>query len=112
MSKKMKTIIILSAILVAGKFVDEGEQIEVSETEAKQLIARGVASDEADVEVTGGDTVSFNEMTLEELGEVDYTKLNKAPLVEFATACALTITDETKDDIYSLLEDFDFEEAE
>ncbi|WP_294963835.1 hypothetical protein [Sulfurimonas sp.] len=112
MAEKLITIIILSTIFVRGEMCKEGDEVDVTEKEAKELIARGVATDEALLQVTSGDTVSFNEMTLEELGEVDYTKLNKDPLVEFATACGLTITDETKDDIYSLLEDVDFEEAE
>jgi hypothetical protein len=112
MGEKSITIIILSTIFVRGKMYKEGEEVNVTEKEAKELIARGVATDEADVEITGGDTVSFNEMTLEELGEVNYTKLNKDLLVEFARACGLTIEDESKKDIYLLLEDVDFEEAE
>lgn len=107
MAEKLITIMILSTIFVRGEMYKEGQEVEVNEREAKELISRGVATDEADVEITG-DTSSFNEMTLEELGEVDYRDLKKDPLVEFATACGLEISGENMKEIYTLIEGVDF----
>ncbi len=113
MAEKLITVMILSTIFVRGEMYKEGEEVEVNPREAKELINRGVASDEADIEIkTTGNENNFNEMTLEELGGVDYKKLNKDPLTEFATACGLEIADESKNDIYELLADVDFEGEE
>lgn len=63
---------------------------------------------------TDGDTGNtipskpYKEMTFDELSKVEYTKLNRDPLVEYATACGLTIEEETKKDIYALIENVDF----
>ena len=109
MKNDLVKVIILSAIFVRGKMFKEGEEAEVNKREAKELLSRGVAIDEKKVEIK---TDSFNEMTLAELGEVDYKKLNKDPLIEFATACGLETTDEGKSEIYALIENIDFKDEE
>lgn len=109
MKNDLVKVIILSAIFVRGKMFKEGEEVEVNKREAKELLSRGVATDEKEVEIKSS---NFNEMTLKELGEVDYEKLNKDPLIEFATACGLEISSETKPEIYELIEEVDFEAAE
>lgn len=47
--------------------------------------------------------------TLLELKEIDYKSLNRDPLAQFATACGLEIGEETKKQMYVLLETVDFE---
>ncbi len=108
-NQKLVTLVLTSAIFVRGKMYKKDDKVEVNEREAKELISRGKAVDETDVEVD----ISFNEMTLDELSKVDYKTLNKEPLVEFAKACGLEITDETKKEIVALIEtDVDFESEE
>lgn len=103
---KLTTITLLASLLIAGKYCEEGASVEVSEKDAKELINRGVATD--DVEV-GIDEISFVEMTLAELGEVEYKKLNRDHLVEFATACELDVDGLNMKDIVALIEsDVDF----
>lgn len=109
MKSDLVKVIILSAIFVRGQMLKEGDEVEVNQREAKELLNRGVATDEKEVEIKAD---SFNEMTLVELGEVDYKKLNKDPLIEFATACGLEISEETKPEIYALIDDIDFEGEE
>lgn len=57
-------------------------------------------------------TKPYREMSVIELSKVDYRELNKDPLIEFATACGLEVGSATKDGIYTLLEDIDFEPDE
>jgi len=116
MSKKLITIILTSAIFVRGVMcpkdkvlkIAESSDIkndEINEREAQNLINLGKATDEVDIEI---EEVGFSEMTLGELGEVEFKKLNKDPLLDFATACGLEITDENKNEIYELIADVDF----
>jgi hypothetical protein len=116
MSKKLTTIILTSAIFVRGVMCPKDKVLKIAETsnikndeinerEAQNLINLSKATDEVEVEI---EEVSFSEMTLKELGEVDYKKLNKDPLVEFATACGLEISVENKNEISGLIADVDF----
>lgn len=103
------TVLILRSTVCSGKDLIAGKTYELEEKKANLLIRLGKAKavdDEVDVGIDG---ISFNEMTLAELGEVNYKDLNKDPLIEFATACGLEIKDENKKEIYALIEDVDFE---
>lgn len=70
MAEKLVTVLILSTIFVRGKMYKEGEEVEVNEREAKELINRGVATDEADVSVEediDDTTVAIEDMEQEDL---------------------------------------------
>lgn len=72
MAEKLVTVLILSTIFVRGKMYKEGEEVEVNEREAKELINRGVATDEADVSVeedTDDTTVAIEDMKKNDLVE-------------------------------------------
>ena len=111
MSKDLVKVMILSSIFVRGEMFKKGDVVEVNKREAAELISRGKATEDIEVDV-GIEGISFNEMTLAELAEVNYKELNKDPLIEYATACGLEIGDENKKEIYALIETVDFEADE
>ena len=67
MAEKLITVLILSTIFVRGKMYKEGDEVQVNEREAKELINRGVATDETDVTVEEDTTVAIEDMEQEEL---------------------------------------------
>lgn len=103
------TVLILRSTVCAGKDLIADKTYELEEKEANLLIRLGKAKEVDDEVDVGIDGISFNEMTLAELGEVDYKDLNKDPLIEFATACGLEDVKGTKEEIYVLIEAVDFE---
>lgn len=89
MAERLVTVLILSSIFVHGKMFKEGEEVEVNEREAKELIGRGVATDETEVEVIEDRTVSLEEMKKDELFEyaasigIDFpSNITKAEMIE------------------------------
>ncbi|PHO10324.1 hypothetical protein CPG37_04560 [Malaciobacter canalis] len=113
MSKELLiTVLILRSTICDGKDLVAKKTYDLEEKNAKLLISLGKAKevdDEVDVDING---VSYNEMTLAELAEVDYKELNKDPLVEYAQACGLEIGNETMKEIYALIETVDFKADE
>lgn len=69
MAEKLITVLILSTIFVRGKMYIEGDEVQVNEREAKELINRGVATDETDVTVEEDTTVAIEDMKKNELAE-------------------------------------------
>lgn len=80
------------------------------EDEIQSLVDNGYL-EEIDVPEIEDDELIFSKMSLSELKEVDYKSLNRVPLVEYATVCGLKIGEETKKEIYALIETVDFEGA-
>ena len=68
--EKLVKVIILSSIFVRGEMFEVGSEVEVNEREAKELISRGVATDEADISIEEDTLKTLEEMTVKEL--VDY----------------------------------------
>lgn len=101
MAEKLVTVLILSTIFVRGKMYKEGEEVEVNEREAKELINRGVATDEADVSVeedTEDTTVAIEDM-------------KKNDLVEYAAELGIDVpSNATKAEIIELIKAADDEE--
>jgi hypothetical protein len=70
MKEKLVLITILSTIFVRGEMFKVGDEVEVNEREAKELINRGVAADEAEVEIEEDTTKPIEKMNKQEL--LDY----------------------------------------
>lgn len=97
---KLVTVMILSTIFVRGKMYKEGEEVEVNEREAKELIGRGVATDETEVNVTEDTTVAIEDM-------------KKNDLVEYAAELGIDVPSKaTKDEIIELINALDDEDIE
>ena len=91
MSEKLVTVLMLSSIFVRGEMYKEGQEVQVNEREAKELINRGVATDERDV-------------TVEEDITVPIEKMKKDELIEYAKSQGIDVPDEaTKADIITLI---------
>jgi hypothetical protein len=100
MKKDLVTITILSTIFVRGEMYKEGEEVEVNPREAKELIARGVATDEKDVEIEEDTTVAIEDM-------------KKNDLVEYAAELGIDVpSSATKAEIIELINEFDEDEGE
>lgn len=100
MAEKLITIMILSTIFVRGKMYKEGKEVEVNKREAKELISRGVATDEADVEIEEDTTVAIEDM-------------KKNDLVEYAASLGIDVPSKAnKDEIIELIYALDDEEGE
>jgi len=100
MTEKLITIMILSTIFVRGEMYKEGQEVEVNEREAKELISRGVATDEADVEIEEDTTVAIEDM-------------KKNDLVEYAAELGIDVPGTaTKAQIIELINDLDENEGE
>ena len=100
MAEKLITIMILSTIFVRGEMYKEGQEVEVNEREAKELISRGVATDEADVEIEEDTTVAIEDM-------------KKNDLVEYAASLGIDVPSKAnKDKIIELIYALDDEEGE
>ena len=69
MEKQVK-VIILSSIFVRGEMFEVGSEVEVNEREAKELISRGVATDETNIAIEEDTLKTLEEMTVKEL--IDY----------------------------------------
>lgn len=69
MAERLVTVLILSSIFVHGKMFKEGEEVEVNEREAKELIGRGVASDETEVGIDEDKTIALEDMKKNDLVE-------------------------------------------
>lgn len=111
MNKDLVKVMILSSIFVRGKMFKKGDVVEVNKREAAELISRGKATKDIEVDV-GIEGITFNEMTLAELAEVKYKDLKRDLLIEYATACGLEIEDENMKEIYALIKTVDFEADE
>lgn len=68
--EKLVLITILSTIFVRGEMYKKGQEVEVNEREAKELINRGVAIDEAEIEIEEDTTKPIEKMNKQEL--LDY----------------------------------------
>lgn len=98
--EKLVTVMILSAIFVRGQMYKEGEEVEVNPREAKELIARGVATDETDVEIEEDTTVAIEDM-------------KKNDLVEYAAELGIDVPGSaTKAEIIELINELDEDEGE
>jgi hypothetical protein len=97
----MKSVLIklTSAIAIAGAIAKAGEVVEVTELEAKNLLARGkgVLNDEQPVQ---DDDLAIEKMTKDQLVDIadqmeieGVAKMTKAQLIE-----AITAAGETKED--------------
>lgn len=97
----MKSVLIklTSAIAIAGSIAKAGEVVEVTELEAKNLLARGkgVLNDEQPVQ---DDDLAIEKMTKDQLVDIadqmeieGAAKMTKAQLIE-----AITAAGETKED--------------
>jgi hypothetical protein len=93
MSKKLVTVTILSTIFVRGEMYKVGDEVQVNEREAKELINRGVATDEAEVEIEEDTTKPIEKMNKQEL--LDYAEelgieledgMTKAQIIEAINA--------------------------
>lgn len=81
--------------------------IEVSDSLAESMIlnSKGSLSTKElyfDKNNISGDK-TYSEMTLDELSKIDFKKLQKKSLIEFANACDVKIYDENMKDIYELI---------
>jgi hypothetical protein len=86
MMKNLVTIILLKSLMIGGEMCKVGDEVEVTSKEAKELIARGVATDEADVEVTEDETMKpIEDMT-------------KAELIAYADEIGVDVNDGMKKD--------------
>jgi len=86
MMKNLVTIILLKSLMIGGEMCKVGDEVEVTPKEAKELIARGVATDEADVEVTEDETMKpIEDMT-------------KAELIAYADEIGVDVNDGMKKD--------------
>jgi hypothetical protein len=100
MGEKLVTILILSTIFVRGEMYKEGDEVEVNEREVRELINRGVATDETEVNVTEDTTVAIEDM-------------KKNDLVEYAAELGIDVPSKaTKDEIIELINALDDEEDE
>jgi hypothetical protein len=100
MKKDLVTITILSTIFVRGDMYKEGEEVEVNQREAKELITRGVATDEKDVEIEEDTTVAIEDML-------------KPDLFEYAESLGIDVpSSATKAEIIELINELDKDEGE
>lgn len=100
MAEKLITVLILSTIFVRGKMYKEGDEVQVNEREAKELINRGVATDETDVTVEEDTTVAIEDM-------------KKNDLVEYAAELGIDVpSSATKAEIIELIKAADDEDGE
>ena len=65
--EKLVKVTILSSIFVRGEMFKEGQEVEVNEREAKELLARGVATDEAEIGIEEDPTIPLEKMKRDEL---------------------------------------------
>ncbi len=97
MGEKLVTVLILSTIFVRGVMYKEGDEVEVNVREAKELINRGVATDEAEVTVEEDTTVAIEDML-------------KDDLIEYAVELGIEVpSGATKKDIIELINALDDE---
>lgn len=87
--EQLVKITILSSIFVRGEMFKEGEEVEVNPREAKELIARGIATDETDISVEEDNLQTLEEMTkkellsyAEQLGIEASDRLNKQEIID------------------------------
>ena len=67
MAGKVVTLLMVSSIFVRGTMFKAGEKVEVNEREAKELLARGVATDEVEVGIEEDTTIPLEKMKRDEL---------------------------------------------
>lgn len=67
MAGKVVTLLMVSSIFVRGTMFKAGEKVEVNEREAKELLARGVATDEAEIGIEEDTTIPLEKMKRDEL---------------------------------------------
>ena len=97
MEKRIK-VTILSSIFVRGEMFKEGQEVEVNEREAKELISRGVATDETNIAIKEDNLKPIEEMT-------------KKELVDYASSIGLEASDKlTKQELIDLINSDDIEE--
>ena len=97
MEKSVK-VIILSSIFVRGEMFEVGSEVEVNEREAKELISRGVATDETNIAIEEDNLKPIEEMT-------------KKELVDYASSIGLEASDKlTKQELNDLINSDDIEE--
>lgn len=109
--------ILLMGEELASKVILSGKGSPSTEDEYKEQVKAKKATDNAagsgndgNQSQTGDANVNpYEGKTLAELKEVDYKKLNRDPLAEYARACGLEIGEEVKKDIYKLIDTVDFE---
>ena len=88
---KVVTITMLTSLFVRGEMYKEGEEVEVNEREAQELINRGVATDETKVEIQEDTTVAIEDM-------------KKNDLVEYAASLGIDVPSKAnKDEIIVLI---------
>jgi len=88
---KLITITMLTSLFVRGEMFKEGDEVEVNEREAQELINRGVATDETEVEIQEDTTVAIEDM-------------KKNDLVEYATELGIDVPSKAnKDEIIALI---------
>jgi len=85
MSKKV-TVIMLTSLFVRGAMYKKGDEVEVNQREAQELLSRGVATDEALLQVTEDETMKpIEDMT-------------KAELIAYAGEIGVDVSDGMKKD--------------
>lgn len=95
MAKGLITVMILSEIFVRGKMLKKGELVEVNEREAKELINRGVATDE---------------LKKEEDITVPIEDMKKDELIEYAESLGIEVPgNATKADIIEMIRELEEE---
>lgn len=87
--EKLVKVLILSSIFVRGEMFEVGSEVEVNEREAKELISRGVATDETNIAIEEDNLKTLEEMTKKELLEYAASigieasdKLNKQEIID------------------------------
>ena len=96
--EKLVKVIILSSIFVRGEMFEVGSEVEVNEIEAKELISRGVATDETNIAIEEDNLKPIEEMT-------------KKELVDYASSIGLEASDKlTKQELIDLINSDDIEE--
>jgi hypothetical protein len=99
MSKKV-TVIMLTSLFVRGVMYSKGDEVEVNQREAQELINRGAATDEANVGVSEDTTVAIEDM-------------KKDDLIKYATELGIDVPSKvTKDEIIELINALDDEDGE
>lgn len=96
--EKLVKVIILSSIFVRGEMFEVGTEVEVNEREAKELISRGVATDETNIAIEEDNLKPIEEMT-------------KKELVDYANSIGIEASDKlTKQELINLINSDDIEE--
>ncbi len=96
--EKLVKVIILSSIFVRGEMLEVGSEVEVNEREAKELISRGVATDETNIAIEEDNLKPIEEMT-------------KKELLEYAASIGIEASDKlNKQEIIDLINSDDIEE--